>query len=241
MITASPLIDVSALSKSYGGRTVIEGVTFRLMRGEIIGLVGANGGGKTTTLRMLSGLVAATSGGGTVVGHPIGSALARARIGYMSQQLALYSELTVRENLMFRVAAYSVDRPRDQVTEYAEKYGLNSVLDARFNALSGGWARRVQFVASIIHNPELLLLDEPTAGLDVATKRDIWAWLTELAARGRGIVVSTHDLVEAQMLPTIILFNDVRAGAANSPAFLMSDTGTRNLEEAILATAQVPA
>jgi ABC-2 type transport system ATP-binding protein len=237
MITASPLIDVSALSKSYGGKPVIADVTFQLMRGGMIGLVGANGGGKTTTLRMLSGLIAPSSGGGTVSGYPLGSALARKRIGYMSQQLALYSELTVRENLTFRAEAYSIAKPRDQVSEFAEKYGLNSVLDARFNTLSGGWARRVQFVASIIHNPELLLLDEPTAGLDVATKRDIWAWLAELAVRGRGIVVSTHDLTEAARLPVILLYGNGRAGAAISPLQLMTKTGTATLEGAVLAAA----
>jgi ABC-2 type transport system ATP-binding protein len=241
MITASPLVDVTALAKSYGGKLVIADVTFQLMRGGIIGLVGANGGGKTTTLRMLSGLIAPSSGGGTVSGYPLGSAAARKHIGYMSQQLALYSELTVRENLSFRAEAYSIAKPRDQVSEFAEKYGLDSVIDARFNTLSGGWARRVQFVASIIHNPELLLLDEPTAGLDAATKRDIWAWLAALAADGRGIVVSTHDLTEAERLPVILLYGNGQAGAATSPAHLMSATGKTSLEAAVLAAASVAA
>lgn len=236
---AEPLIDVAGLGKSYAGRTVVQDVSLRLAPGEIVGLVGANGGGKTTTLRMIAGLLKPDTGYGSVLGEDIRSTRRnRARIGYMAQRLALYPDLTVVENLRFRASAYGLGRPQARIDEVASDYGLGKALHQRFGTLSGGWARRVQFAATVLHAPPLLLLDEPTAGLDPATRQDIWLWLEQLAGQGQAIVLATHDLAEAERLPSIVLYHQGRASAAMTPASLIGALGTATLEEAVIRRAR---
>ena len=229
---AEPLVSVRGLGKQFGGCSVIAGVDLDVARGDIVGLVGANGGGKTTTLRMLAGLVTPSNGTGRVLGADIrrGPASARHSIGYMGQALALYTDLSVAENLRFRAALYGCDP-----AGVAARYGLEPVLGQRVETLSGGWARRVQFAATLIGDPALLLLDEPTAGLDVVTRRDIWGWLGDLAAAGHGIVISTHDLVEAERCPAILYYSGGLAEGPLHTADLLADTGAASLEDAILA------
>ena len=240
MITAEPLIDAAGLGKTYAGRSVVADVTLRLTPGEIVGLVGANGGGKTTTLRMIAGLLRPDAGQGTVLGEDIrkpgGSR--RAQIGYMTQRLALYPELTVLENLRFRAAVYGLAKPEARIGEAAQSCAIGGLLGQRFGTLSGGWARRVQFAATVLHAPRLLLLDEPTAGLDPATRQDIWRWMEQLAAQGHAIVLATHDLAEAQRLPSILLYHQGRASAAMPPASLIAALHAQTLEEAVIAHAR---
>ncbi len=239
-----PLIAVDGLGKSYAGRSVIENVTLRLWPGEIVGLCGANGGGKTTTLRMIAGLLRPDRGSGTVFGEDICSSRRddRARIGYMGQGLALYPDLSVHENLRFRASVYGIADPGARIAALAKDHGIADVLNHRFETLSGGWARRVQFAATILHAPPLLLLDEPTAGLDAATRQAIWRWLDELAANDHAIILATHDLIEAERLPKIILYHQGHASAAMTPAALIAQSGTKSLEEAIIRfAAEVPA
>ncbi len=235
MNTAEPLVEVVDLKKIFGERTVVEGVTLRVRRGEVVGLVGANGGGKTTTLRMLAGLLRPDAGNGQVLGIPVGEVTAarRQRIGYMSQRLALYSDLTVAENLRFYADVYNLPNREGVVAASVACHRLQTVTATKFGSLSGGWARRVQFAATVLHAPLLLLLDEPTAGLDVATRRAIWGWLAELAAAGHGIVVSTHDLHEAEQCPQVILYHQGRAGAQTTPAALAAEHGAATLEDAV--------
>ncbi|WCT74496.1 ABC transporter ATP-binding protein [Sphingomonas naphthae] len=147
---AEPLIDVTGLGKSYGGLRVVQGVTLTLARGEIVGLVGANGGGKTTTLRMFAGLILADDGCGTVLGRDIRRGQG-CGIGYMPQRLSLYPELTVRENLRFRAELHDI--PRHRIDELVERLGITTMLATRFDRLSGGWARRVQFAATMLPAP----------------------------------------------------------------------------------------
>lgn len=236
---AEPLIDVVGLGKCYAGRTVVQDVSLRLMPGDIVGLVGANGGGKTTTLRMIAGLLKPDAGHGLVLGDDIRSTRrARARFGYMAQRLALYPDLTVAENLYFRASAYGLARPQVRIGDIASSYGIGGVLHQRFGTLSGGWARRVQFAATVLHAPPLLLLDEPTAGLDPATRQDIWLWLEQLAGQGQAIVLATHDLAEAERLPSILLYHQGRASAAMTPPSLVGALGTATLEEAVIKRAR---
>ena len=231
------VVDVRGLAKHFGRRTVVRDVSLRLCAGDLIGLVGANGGGKTTTLRMLAGLVAPDSGSGSVLGTALGSGrIDRARIGYMSQRLALYPELTVVENLRFHARVHAVGLAA--VDDSIAHYGLDPVADQRFGILSGGWARRVQFAASVIHAPPLLLLDEPTAGLDIVTRQLIWGWLFVLAAAGHTIVVSTHDLTEAARLPQIVLYRDGRAAPQTTPVAVMAQAGAATLDAAVLGGMQ---
>jgi ABC-2 type transport system ATP-binding protein len=233
---AEPLVDVRGLAKHYDGRVVVQGVTLYLMPGDLVALAGANGGGKTTTLRMLAGLLRPDAGEGDVLGQPVGrlGAASRTAIGYMGQRLALYPDLTVAENLRFHAALHGVA----DWAAATDAYDLGDVLKTRFGDLSGGWARRVQFAATLLHRPPLLLLDEPTAGLDAATRRTIWGWLHALAGQGHAIVLSTHDLAEAERAPEVIVYENGIAGGVTTPAAIMAEAGTATLEAALLARAE---
>ena len=234
---AELLVDISGLSKAFGGRTVVRDVSMQLGAGDLLGLVGANGGGKTTTLRMLAGLVKPDTGSGTVLGAAIRSGrIDQRQIGYMSQKLALYAELTVLENLRFHARVHGLRG--SVVGDALARYGLEAVASQRFGVLSGGWARRVQFATSVLHAPLLLLLDEPTAGLDVVTRLALWGWMAQFASAGSAVVVSTHDLAEAEQLPQIMLYRDGRASAQTTPGELISAAGSPTLEAAVLAQAQ---
>ncbi len=238
MSTADPVINVTDLSRAFGGRAVVRNVSITAHPGEVIGLVGANGGGKTTTLRMLGGLMRPSSGSGSVLGADVtkpGQAK-RHQIGYMTQSLALYPELTVAENLRFR-ARIVCGPDTAALAKVIDDYDLTPVLSSRVDELSGGWARRVQFAASVIHRPALLLLDEPTAGLDAKTRRDVWGWIAELAALGSTVVVSTHDLHEAENCPQIIHYHDGHAEGPIAPDAFIRRSGAATLEAAIIAEA----
>lgn len=229
---ADPLVDITELARSFGGRTVIDRLTMRLDPGMMIGLVGANGGGKTTSLRMIAGLLAPDRGNGTVLGVPVERSGMRPGLGYMPQRLSLYPELTVRENLRFRVSVHA-GNSQQALDEAIDRWGLASVVDQRFDRLSGGWGRRVQFAATMIGAPRLLLLDEPTAGLDVVTRRLIWQWLAAFTASGGGVIISTHDLAEAGACPQIIHYHGGEARGPIRPADLIRELGVATLEDAV--------
>lgn len=231
-----PVVDVRGLAKTYEGREVVREVTICVRPGDLLGLVGANGGGKTTTLRMLAGLIAPDAGTGFVLGQSVRSGkVDRRRIGYMNQRLALYPELTITENLRFHARMHGL--PAKAVHETLARFGLGEIASRRFAHLSGGWARRAQFAASVIHAPDLVLLDEPTAGLDIVTRLALWEWIAQIATAGSAVIVSTHDLTEAERLPQIMLYRDGLAGAQTTPAALIVAAGTQTLEAAILAQA----
>lgn len=236
-MTPAPLVAVHGLVKRYGGRTVLDGLGFTLAPGAILGFVGANGGGKTTALRILAGLLRPDAGGGEVLGVDLARPAAlRGRVGYMAQRLGLYPDLTVAENLRFHAAAHRL--PAAAAGDAARRCGLAPVLTTRFDRLSGGWARRAQFAAVTVARPLLLLLDEPTAGLDPLTRRELWRWLGASAAEGAAVVISTHDLAEAERCPAIIHFEDGRPRGPFAPAALAADTGAATLEEAVLTLAE---
>ncbi len=232
-----PLVEVAGLAKAYGGQTVVSGVTLTVRRGDIVGLVGANGGGKTTTLRILAGLIRADAGSGQVMGGDLAtmSTARRRATGYMGQRLGLYADLSVAENLRFHAVVHGLKSAA--IEQAVSRHGLAPVAGTRFGALSGGWARRVQFAATVLHAPSLLLLDEPTAGLDIVTRRHIWHWLGEFAAAGHGIVVSTHDLQEAERCPSVLLYDRGRASPQTTPAALIAASGAASLEDAVAGDA----
>jgi ABC-2 type transport system ATP-binding protein len=196
----APLIAVRELAKRFGARTAVSRLSLDLRAGEIFGLIGANGGGKTTALRMLAGLLAPDTGAGTVLGLDLARQATRIRqgIGYMSQSLALYPTLSVYENLRFRAEIHGVDRPRAAAQKIMGAFGLAWLRGTWAGKLSGGWARLLQLAASLIHEPRLVLLDEPTAGLDTANRRAVWRHILALGNAGVGVVVSTHDLADAE-------------------------------------------
>jgi ABC-2 type transport system ATP-binding protein len=168
------LVAVHDISKSYGRTTAVAGVTLTLWAGEICGFVGANGAGKTTALRMLAGILKPDSGGGHILGFGLQRETAeiRERVGYMSQRLSLYGELSVFENLRFRAAVYGLRNPRAAAEAALRDFNLVPWAHSPAASLSGGWARRLQLAASLLHAPQLVLLDEPTAGLDAVARQD---------------------------------------------------------------------
>src|ERR1700756_3816913 len=245
------LIAVHKLSKCYGRATAVAGVTLSLWSGEIWGFVGANGAGKTTTLRMLAGILKPDGGAGQILGFVLqrGAADIRERVGYMSQRLSLYAELSVFENLRFRAAVYGLRNPRAVAEAAMRDFNLVPWAHSPVASLSGGWARRLQLAASLLHSPQLVLLDEPTAGLDAAARQDVWRRVEGLAATGAGVIVSTHDLADAERCSHAAFFANghvVAAGApaaiaAGSPAavFVLSGSDVRRLANDVTAVTGV--
>lgn len=199
-MTAPLAIDVSHLSKSFGGRTVVKDLSMQVPAGAIYGFLGPNGSGKTTTIRMLCGLLTPDSGTGTCLGHDIFTereALKRA-IGYMTQRFSLYTDLSIRENLEFVARVHGMANPKAAAQQAIERLGLEGRAHQLAGELSGGWKQRLALGACILPSPRLLLLDEPTAGVDPRARRDFWDEIYALAAEGVTVLVSTHYMDEAE-------------------------------------------
>ena len=193
-------ISVDRLTKSFGGRVVVKNLTMKVRRGQIYGFLGPNGSGKTTTIRMLCGLLTPDSGTGTCLGYDIRtqSELIKRRVGYMTQRFSLYQDLSIRENLEFVGRVYGIADPVGAARAAIRRLGLEGREEQLAGELSGGWKQRLALAACMLHEPQLLLLDEPTAGVDPAARRDFWEELHRLAARGISVLVSTHYMDEAE-------------------------------------------
>ena len=224
------LIRVAGLGKDYGGGHGVAEVSLHLVRGEVLGFVGPNGAGKTTTLRMLAGLLRPDAGSGSVMGMDVRK-IARGSddVGYMPQKLALYADLTVTDNLRFRADIYRLPEPDLRVARTLAAFGLHDRRQQRAGHLSGGWARRLQLAAALIHAPAIILLDEPTAGLDSESREDVWRRIQALADAGAGIIVNTHDLREAERCSRVALFRDGRIVRQGTPAELAESVPIRAL------------
>ncbi|WP_293859797.1 ABC transporter ATP-binding protein [uncultured Alsobacter sp.] len=194
------VIDVQGLSKSFNGRTVVRDLSMQVRRGQIYGFLGPNGSGKTTTIRMLCGLLTPDSGTGTCLGYDIltQSHLIKRRVGYMTQRFSLYQDLSIRENLEFVARVYGLADPRGAARDAIARLGLSGRQDQLAGELSGGWKQRLALGACILPSPDLLLLDEPTAGVDPKARRDFWSEIHALAAEGLTVLVSTHYMDEAE-------------------------------------------
>ena len=193
-------IDVRGLNKTFGTRHVVNDVALQIEQGRITGFLGPNGSGKTTTLRMLCGLLTPDSGSGQVLGldFPAQARAIKRQTGYMTQRFSLYEDLTIEENLTFVARVYSLDRVNERVAQALEKLGLTDRRTQLAGQLSGGWKQRLALAASTIHDPKLLLLDEPTAGVDPQARRDFWDRIHGLADEGITVLVSTHYMDEAE-------------------------------------------
>lgn len=200
MNAADAIIDVRGLTKRYGERTVVDHVNLRVARGRIYGFLGPNGSGKTTTIRMLCGLLTPDEGEGSCLGFDIRkeSRKIKRQVGYMTQRFGLYDDLSIEENLDFIARVYEVPDRKRKVQETLERLGLSSRRTQLASALSGGWKQRLALAACLLHAPQLLLLDEPTAGVDPKARRDFWDELHTLAAQGLTVLVSTHYMDEAE-------------------------------------------
>lgn len=193
-------IDVHGLVKRFGTRTVVDDVAIQVPRGRICGFLGPNGSGKTTTIRMLCGLLTPDAGEGNCLGLDIrrDAALIKRRVGYMTQRFALYEDLTIEENLVFVARIYALPEPRAAAAHALDRLGLTSRRAQLAGTLSGGWKQRLALAACLLHEPQLLLLDEPTAGVDPKARRDFWQQIHALAADGMTVLVSTHYMDEAE-------------------------------------------
>ncbi len=200
MNDARPAIRVSGLAKRFGDKTVVKDFAIEVPRGMIFGFLGPNGSGKTTTIRMLCGLLTPDAGTGECLGFDIRTQAAeiKRRVGYMTQRFGLYEDLTVRENLEFIGRMYGV-RPLAPRTEaIINRFGFEHRQHQLAGALSGGWKQRLALAACVMHEPELLLLDEPTAGVDPNARREFWEMIHDLAGEGVTVLVSTHYMDEAE-------------------------------------------
>ena len=193
-------IDVEGLTKRFGGRTVVDHFTMQVPKGAIYGFLGPNGSGKTTTIRMICGLLTPDEGRGTVLGLDVARDAERIKrqVGYMTQKFSLYEDLSIEENLDFVARLYEVADRKRRVNESLEQLGLTSRRAQLAGTLSGGWKQRLALAACLIHDPKLLLLDEPTAGVDPAARRDFWDHIHALAHQGITVLVSTHYMDEAE-------------------------------------------
>jgi ABC-2 type transport system ATP-binding protein len=192
-------IDVRGLTKRYGGRAVVDEVTLQVGEGRICGFLGPNGSGKTTTIRMLCGLLEPDAGEGQCLGLDFrrDAAAVKRQVGYMTQKFGLYEDLSIRENLDFVARLFELPRRREAVDRALERLGLQARQQQLAGMLSGGWKQRLALAACLIHDPRLLLLDEPTAGVDPKARRDFWDEIHRLAAQGITVLVSTHYMDEA--------------------------------------------
>ena len=192
-------IDVTGLTKRYGGRAVVDNLSIQLETGRICGFLGPNGSGKTTTLRMLCGLLTPDSGAGTCLGLDLitQAAQIKRQVGYMTQRFGLYEDLTIRENLDFVARLFELPQRKQAVDLTLERLELTARQHQLAGALSGGWKQRLALAACLLHEPRLLLLDEPTAGVDPKARRDFWDEIHRLAAQGITVLVSTHYMDEA--------------------------------------------
>jgi ABC-2 type transport system ATP-binding protein len=193
-------IDVHGLNKSFGDKHVVQDVSMQVEQGRICGFLGPNGSGKTTTLRMICGLLTPDSGEGQALGFDIRRQAdeVKRRTGYMTQRFSLYEDLTIAENLQFTARVYGLDRRRERVDAALEHLGLASRRGQLAGTLSGGWKQRLALAAATLHEPQLLLLDEPTAGVDPKARRTFWDEIHALAGRGLTVLVSTHYMDEAE-------------------------------------------
>ncbi|MFK8250938.1 ABC transporter ATP-binding protein [Ancylobacter terrae] len=208
-------IEVEGLRKSFGDRVVVRDLSMRVKRGQIYGFLGPNGSGKTTTIRMLCGLLTPDAGRGTCLGRDIlteGREIRR-HIGYMTQRFSLYGDLSVRENLEFIARIYGLRDPVGSAGAALDRLGLKGRDRQLAGSLSGGWKQRLALGACILTSPQLLLLDEPTAGVDPKARRDFWAQIHDLAAEGMTVLVSTHYMDEAERCHEIayIAYGDLLA------------------------------
>ena len=200
MNTSNAVIDVRGLTKRYAGRAVVDDFAIKVERGQIYGFLGPNGSGKTTTIRMLCGLLTPDAGAGQCLGYDIrkDALMIKREVGYMTQKFSLYEDLSIRENLDFIARVYGVADRKSAVEKTLVRLGLAARKEQLAGALSGGWKQRLALAACLMHTPKLLLLDEPTAGVDPKARREFWDQIHDLAAEGLTVLVSTHYMDEAE-------------------------------------------
>jgi ABC-2 type transport system ATP-binding protein len=227
-------VEVDSVTKEFGNIKALDGVTLRVRRGEIYGLLGPNGAGKTTLIRSIVGLIAPNSGTVTVLGRKLPNLDVLREVGYMTQQAALYPGLSVEENVRFFAAIYGVDSGVKDALEFVDLYTRRGSV---VSTLSGGMRQRCSLACALVHRPQLLLLDEPTVGVDPQLRVELWEQFRRMAGDGTTIIVSSHVMDEAERCHRLGLIQYGRLLAEGSPYEVRARAGTQNLEEAFLKLA----
>jgi ABC-2 type transport system ATP-binding protein len=231
-------VHTEKLTKVFGSITAVDGVTFDITRGEIFGVLGPNGSGKTTTIRMLCGLLEPTSGSATVAGFDVKtqSEEIRRNIGYMSQRFGMYDDMTVEENLDFYASLYGLTgaEKRKRTEELFSEPGLGPRRQQLVGTLSGGWKQRVSLACAIAHHPAILFLDEPTAGVDPAARRGFWETIRELAKGGTTILLTTHYMDEAAQCERIAFLSRGRLIALGTADEITRQFGQATIEDVFI-------
>jgi ABC-2 type transport system ATP-binding protein len=228
-------ISIKNLTKQFGSFTAVDNISFDIPKGKIFGFLGPNGSGKSTTIRMICGVLRPTSGEGKVLGYDLvkESEEIKQSIGYMSQKFSLYEDLTVEENLNFYGNIYMLDRDRlkQRKKELIKMANLEGKERSLAGTLSGGWKQRLALGCSLIHNPRLLVLDEPTAGVDPVSRRDFWSTITNLVREGMTVLVTTHYMDEASVCDVIGFIYNSKLITIETPDNLYKEHKTNNLED----------
>ena len=230
---STPVVDVRDLTVTRGGKDVVRRVGFEVPAGTVTGLLGPSGCGKTTLMRSIVGVQILAGGSVTVLGLPAGSRALRDRIGYVTQDPSVYWDLTVAENLQFFARVLGVSR--DEVDRCVDTVDLRDEMQQVVADLSGGQQSRVSLAVALLGTPSVLVLDEPTVGLDPVLRRDLWSTFHRLADEGVGLLVSSHVMDEAERCDHLLLMREGRLIADETPDALLRATGTRSVEEAFLS------
>jgi ABC-2 type transport system ATP-binding protein len=220
-------IDVRGLTKRFGKKTAVDGIDIAVPAGEVWGFLGPNGSGKTTTIRMLCGLLRPDAGAGTCLGYDFRrqSEKIKRETGYMTQRFSFWEDLSIRENLQFVAEIYELDDRRRQIDETLDRLGLENRQHQLSGSLSGGWKQRMALAACTLHSPKLLLLDEPTAGVDPKARRDFWEQIHALSAAGLTVLVSTHYMDEAERCDRIVYLNMGKIVASGTVSAVIARSG----------------
>ncbi|MEH0154559.1 ATP-binding cassette domain-containing protein [Limibacter armeniacum] len=231
-------IKVEGLTKRFGDFTAVDAITFEVKRGEIFGFLGANGAGKTTAIRMLTGLSKPTEGTGEVAGFDIGHSYEKIkqRIGYMSQKFSLYDDLTVRENIRFYGGIYGLDKKqiKEKIEHILHDLNLGEVENKLVASLPLGWKQRLAFAVSMVHEPDIVFLDEPTGGVDPQVRRQFWETIYQVAEQGRTVFVTTHYMDEAEYCDRVSIMVAGKIEAMDTPENLKKQFEATSMDEVFL-------
>jgi drug efflux transport system ATP-binding protein len=235
-------IDARDLTRRFDRFTAVDRITFDVRAGEVFGFLGANGAGKTTAIRMLTGLLAPTSGQATVAGHDVlrEAESVKRDIGYMSQRFSLYEDLTLRENIRLYGGIYDLsDRDiRDRTSRMLARLGLEHVADRPVRAIPLGWRQKLAFSVALLHEPRVVFLDEPTSGVDPITRRQFWELIYEAAAAGTTVLVTTHYMDEAEYCHRISIMVSGRIAALGTPSELKQQFGAASIDDLFVRLAR---
>jgi ABC-2 type transport system ATP-binding protein len=238
----APAIVVRDLTRRFGSFVAVDAISFEVRAGEVFGFLGANGAGKTTAIRMLTGLLAPTSGAATVAGHDVytESEAIKRRIGYMSQRFSLYEDLTVAENVRLYGGIYDLTDAeiRERTDAMLARLGMREVAGRRVGSIPLGWKQKLAFSVALLHRPAIAFLDEPTGGVDPVTRRQFWELIYEAAAGGTTVFVTTHYMDEAEYCDRVSIMVGGRVGAIGTPAAVKAGLGASSMDEAFYLLAR---